>query len=147
MIVAYVDGSGLATGGPAGVGYVALIGDATVEGALELPAATNQQAEILAAAYALDQLGPADHVLVVSDSQYVVRGWGWLPGWIERGWRTRTGPVANQAHWRRLQQAVARHGSVTFRWTKGHAGTPENERADALAASARARSLQAAVGA
>jgi ribonuclease HI len=139
----YVDGSGLATGGPGGIGYV--IPALRVEGSLELSSATNQQAEILAAAYALHQLDPCPSVHVVSDSQYLVRGWERLPAWIARGWRIMSGPpVANQAHWRRLQAAAARHGRVEFEWCKGHAGTAANERADELAGAARARAKAAA---
>lgn len=135
--VLYADGSGLATGGPAGVGFNGLVNGEMIEGSLSLPSATNQQAEILAAAYALDTIVPCASVLLYSDSQYVVKGWGWLPGWIARDWRTSSGPVANQHHWQRLQQAVARHGEVDFRWVRGHDGTEGNERADKLARAAR----------
>ena len=134
---AYVDGSAFPTGGPGGTGYV--VPDLEMEGALELPAANHQQAEILAAAYALEQIPPHSEVVVVSDSRYVVSGWDWLPAWIERGWRTKSGPVANPAQWRRLQAAVRLHTVVRFEWVKGHAETPENERADRLAHAARAR--------
>lgn len=135
--VLYTDGSGLATGGPAGVGFAGLVNGEMIEGSLSLPRATNQQAELLAAAFALDAISPCDAVLLYSDSQYVVQGWDWLPGWIKRGWRTTSGEVANQRHWQRLQQAVARHEEVTFRWVRGHNGTEGNERADVLARAAR----------
>lgn len=131
----FVDGSALATRGPGGIGFV--VPDLDLEGSLELSAATNQQAELLAAAYALSEIPEGLNVVVVSDSQYVVRGWGWLPGWIAKGWRTNSGPVANPNYWRRLQLAVDRHESVVFEWVKGHADTPENERADRLAYAAR----------
>lgn len=136
----YVDGSGHALGGPGGCGYVAYGEDGFhEEGAISLPSATNQRAEILAAAFALHKLPEGCNVTVMSDSEYVVKGWGWLPGWIGRGWRTSTrGPVANQRHWQRLQQAAARHRSVRFEWLRGHAGHPANERADLLAGMARA---------
>jgi ribonuclease HI len=133
----YVDGSGSATGGAGGVGYVGTVDGQHVEGSLPLPSATNQQAELLAAAYALTQLPRCDHVSIYSDSQYVVNGWGWLDGWIARGWRTRTGAVANQRHWQRLIDATKLHGVVEFNWTRGHAGNEWNERADALAGEAR----------
>lgn len=142
--VLYTDGSGLASGGPAGVGYTGLVNGELAEGSCSLPSATNQQAEILAAAFALDAVPPCHSILLYSDSQYVVHGWDWLPGWIERGWRTKSGVVANQRHWKRLQQAVARHGEIEFRWVRGHDGTEGNERADELARAARLAAPDAA---
>lgn len=144
--VAYVDGSGMSTGGVAGVGYVVTVDGREHEGSLSIPRATNQQAELLAAAYLLDQLDPCDSVIVWSDSRYVVDGWGWLPGWIARGWRTTTGEVANPAHWRRLLVAAEKHARVEFRWCKGHAGTAQNERADVLAYEARLAAREAYEG-
>lgn len=146
-LIVYCDGSALATGGPGGIAYVARREDGTgdaVSNSRQLPSATNQQAEILAAAFALDDLPAGLDVVVRSDSQYLVNGWGWLPGWIKRGWRTRSGRVANQSHWRRLQEAVARHESVSFEWLKGHAGDPDNERCDELAGIRRREALEVA---
>lgn len=141
--VVYVDGSGSATGGPGGVGYVATVDGADYEGSLSLPSATNQQAEILAAAWALDQLQPCTAVAVFSDSEYVVKGMTvWLDGWIRRGWRTKGGsPVKNRPHWERLIRARGRHDAVTFTWVRGHNGTAGNERADVLADEARRRQI------
>lgn len=135
----YTDGSGLATAGPGGIAYVGHVHGVEVRGSLPLRRATNQMAEILAAAYALDQIPPTEFVRVVSDSQYVVRGMNeWLPKWVANGWKTgKNRPVMNQDHWRRLLKAVASHGRVEFVWTRGHAGTWANEEADRLAAIAR----------
>ncbi|MEM8579815.1 MAG: RNase H family protein, partial [Pseudomonadota bacterium] len=71
---------------------------------------------------------------VVTDSAYVKGGvTGWIHGWKRNGWKTSTKkPVKNEDLWRRLDEAQARH-DVTWEWVKGHAGHPENERADALA--------------
>jgi ribonuclease HI len=136
----WTDGSGT-TGGPAGIGYHAICNElsGTVEGSLPLTNATNQKAEILAAAFALHELPEGSQVAVVSDSKYLVKNWNeYLPGWRARGWRTRSGGTPkNVAHWQRLERAVARHESVTFEWTRGHAGTEGNERADVLAGEAR----------
>jgi ribonuclease HI len=58
---------------------------------------------------------------------------GWIHGWKRNGWRTADKkPVKNEDLWRRLDDAARRH-EVTWEWVKGHAGHPENERADALA--------------
>jgi ribonuclease HI len=71
---------------------------------------------------------------VVTDSAYVKGGiTEWLRSWKRNNWRTATKkPVKNEDLWRRLDEAAARH-QVTWTWVKGHAGHPENERADALA--------------
>ena len=140
--VVYTDGSGT-TGGPAGIAYVGIVQtetmDVDIEGSMPLKNATNQQAEILAAAYALTDLTPCESVILYSDSEYVVKGAsGWISGWIRRDWRTASGsPVKNQPHWKRLLAAIERHKMVEFRWVRGHAGHPENERADKLAGEAR----------
>jgi ribonuclease HI len=136
----YCDGSGGASG-PGGVAYVALNEDGTLhsEGALPLEQATNQKAEILAAAYALHCLPEGSNVRVVSDSEYVVKGFTeWLPRWQANGWRKRDGKRAsNIGHWQRLAVAAQRHAYVTFTWIEGHAGHVHNERADVLAGEAR----------
>lgn len=139
-IIVYCDGSGT-TGGPAGIAFVAEVDEVDrIERSLPLRDATNQQAEILAAAFALHEVPSAAKVIVYSDSEYVVLAMqGRLERWIERGWRTTGGPVANQAHWRRLLAAVERHIEVEFLWCKGHAGVGENDRADELAVQARRR--------
>jgi ribonuclease HI len=142
--VVYTDGSGT-TGGPAGIAFVAEVGGLLIEASLPLANATNQQAEILAAAYALTELDPCERVLVRSDSEYLVKGvTEWLPRWIENGWRTGRGrPVLNQRHWQRLLTAMELHALVEFRWVRGHAGAELNERADVLAGEARRRAQEA----
>jgi ribonuclease HI len=71
---------------------------------------------------------------LTTDSQYVRDGiTKWLPGWKKNGWKTAAKkPVKNQDLWERLDRAMAQH-DVTWHWVKGHAGHPENERADELA--------------
>ena len=144
----YTDGSGT-TGGPAGIAYVAFEQAAADvftlwrEDALPVENATNQQAEILAAAYALHQLPERSTVTIFSDSEYLVKGYNvWLPQWLENGWKKLTGgEPANGAHWKRLVTAAERHESVTFQWLKGHDGHEHNERADQLAGEARAMAM------
>jgi ribonuclease HI len=133
----YSDGSGM-TGGPAGIGFIALEVLPFSEGSLPLASATNQQAELLAAAFALESLPKGQDVVLKSDSEYVVKGFSeYLPKWRAREWRTSGGPVANLPLWQRLIAAVERHRSVRFEWTKGHNGTEGNERAHRLATEAR----------
>ena len=132
-LTVYTDGSGT-TRGPAGIAYVALGDDLVLfqEGSLGLDDATNQQAEILAAAYALHCLAPGPQIEIVSDSEYLVKGWNDFPK------RKRK---KNLAHWARLTAAAEGHKDLVFRWTKGHAGSPGNERADKLAREARRAKL------
>lgn len=136
--IVHTDGSGT-TGGPAGIAFVARRDGELIEDSLPLASATNQQAEILAATYALHRLSAGSMITVVSDSEYLVKGWNeYLPDWRSRGWRKRTGGTPkNTAHWRGLIEAYERHASVTFSWTRAHVGTVDNERADVLAGIAR----------
>lgn len=98
------------------------------------PETTNNQMELLAAITALESLTRASTITVVTDSQYVKNGvTQWIHGWKRNGWKTASKkPVKNAELWQRLDEAQARH-DVTWAWVKGHAGHPENERADALA--------------
>jgi ribonuclease HI len=124
----YSDGSGT-TGGPAGIGFIALEdGLPFGEGSVPLANATNQQAELLAATYALGSLPERRDVVLISDSRYVVTGFTkvdgageYLPEWRARGWRTLGGsPVANVPLWQCLIAAVGRHHNVRFEWMRGH---------------------------
>ncbi len=143
----YCDGSGLATGGPAGVGYIAYLDGAPHhQGQLPLRAATNQQAELLAAAYALHCLPEKSIVTVYSDSQYVTKWVNSAWGWRSNGWSKGRGKglAKNPEHWGRLLDAIQRHRNVTFTWVRGHDGdtTPGNVVADRLAGEARQRARQ-----
>lgn len=95
---------------------------------------TNNQMELMAAISALETLDRASTITVVTDSSYVKDGVStWIHGWKRNGWKTAAKkPVKNVELWQRLDAAQARH-NVTWEWVKGHAGHPENERADALA--------------
>ena len=90
--------------------------------------------ELMAAISALETLDRASTITVVTDSSYVKDGVStWIHGWKRNGWKTTAKkPVKNVKLWQRLDAAQARH-NVTWEWVKGHAGHPENERADALA--------------
>ncbi|MCA1335667.1 Ribonuclease HI [Pseudooceanicola marinus] len=95
---------------------------------------TNNRMELLAAINALDSLGRPTEITIYTDSQYVKNGvTGWIHGWKKNGWKTAAKkPVKNAELWQALDEAAKRH-QVTWKWVKGHAGHPENERADALA--------------
>lgn len=95
---------------------------------------TNNRMEMTAVIRALESLKRPSRVSVHTDSQYVQKGISeWLPGWKRRNWRTSEGkPVKNQDLWQQLDQLAQLH-SIDWHWVRGHAGHPENERADALA--------------
>ena len=95
---------------------------------------TNNRMEMMAAIRALKALTRPCQVELHTDSQYLRQGiTEWLAGWKARGWKTADKkPVKNEDLWRELDAARSRH-QVSWRWVKGHAGHPMNERADALA--------------
>ena len=95
---------------------------------------TNNRMELMAAIMALEGLKRPVKVRLHTDSQYVKNGiTQWIRGWKRNGWRTADKkPVKNVDLWQRLEAALERH-EVSWHWVRGHAGHPENERADALA--------------
>ena len=97
-------------------------------------ATTNNRMELTAAIMALEALKQPSEVDLHTDSQYVRGGvTGWIHGWKRNGWRTADKkPVKNMELWQQLDAATAKH-EVRWHWVKGHAGHPENERADVLA--------------
>ncbi|MGQ0653949.1 MAG: ribonuclease HI [Betaproteobacteria bacterium] len=97
-------------------------------------ATTNNRMELTAAIRALEALKRPSRVQLYTDSLYVLKGiCGWLPGWKRRGWITGDRkPVKNVDLWKRLDELNALH-DVEWKWVRGHAGHPENERADRLA--------------
>ena len=97
---------------------------------------TNNRMEMMAAISALESLKRTVPVDLYTDSTYVRDGiTKWLPGWKSNGWKTAAKkPVKNQDLWLRLEAAMRDH-DIKWHWVKGHAGHPENERADELARS------------
>ena len=135
----YTDGACSRNPGPGGWGAIMIAkeGDTVVK-ERELKGGqamtTNNQMEMMAAISALEALDRPTVVTVVTDSSYVKDGiTSWIHGWKKRGWvNAAKKPVKNVELWKRLDIAQARH-KVTWKWVKGHAGHPENERADELA--------------
>lgn len=95
---------------------------------------TNNRMELLAVIRALETMKRPVSARVHSDSQYVLKGIGeWIHGWKRNGWKTADKkPVKNADLWQKLDALRERH-RLEWIWVKGHAGHPENERADALA--------------
>ncbi len=138
-LIAYTDGACSGNPGPGGWGTLLQAKDGdTVVKERELKGGaentTNNKMELMAAIMALETLERPSTITVVTDSTYVKNGvTGWIFGWKKNGWKTSAKkPVKNADLWQRLDAAQARH-QVTWEWVKGHAGHPENERADELA--------------
>lgn len=136
---AYTDGACSGNPGPGGWGALMLAreGDKVVrERPLSggAPDTTNNRMELTAAIEALSALDRPTAITIVTDSTYVKDGvTKWIHGWKRNGWRTAAKKaVKNEDLWRALDEAQSRH-QVTWDWVKGHAGHPENERADELA--------------
>ncbi len=138
-LYAWTDGACSGNPGPGGWGVLlrAMEGDRVLkERELKGGAAqtTNNRMELLAAIHALEALDRPSEITITTDSTYVKNGiTSWLHGWKRNGWKTASKkPVRNAELWKRLDAAQARH-KVHWQWIKGHAGHPENERADELA--------------
>lgn len=138
-LFAYTDGACSGNPGPGGWGALLMARDGeTVLRERELSGGeaetTNNRMELMAAISALEALEKPAAITVVTDSAYVKNGvTGWIHGWKRNGWKTAAKKAVKNAElWQRLDTAQSRH-RVTWEWVKGHAGHPENERADALA--------------
>lgn len=138
-LFAYTDGACSGNPGPGGWGAILIARDGDTEtkkrelnGGAKLT--TNNQMELMAAIASLEALERPSALTVVTDSVYVKDGiTKWIFGWKKKGWKTAANkPVKNEELWKRLDAATQRH-DVTWEWVKGHAGHPENERADELA--------------
>jgi ribonuclease HI len=130
----YADGACRGNPGPGGWGVLLRQGGRERELHGGEAHTTNNRMELTAVIRALEALQPGAAVRVYTDSQYVQKGIsGWIHDWKRRGWRTADKkPVKNQDLWLRLDELAGGH-AVEWHWVRGHAGHPENERADALA--------------
>ncbi|MBQ1541884.1 ribonuclease HI [Caulobacter sp. CCUG 60055] len=133
-VIIYTDGACRGNPGPGGWGLILIWGGLEKEMCGGELSTTNNRMELMAAIQALEALKRPCKVELHTDSQYVRNGvTQWIHGWKARGWKTADkSPVKNEDLWRRLDAARARH-EVDWRWVKGHAGHPLNERADGLA--------------
>ncbi len=130
----YTDGACKGNPGPGGWGALLKSGAGETELFGGEPQTTNNRMELTAVIRALELLKHPCHIEVYTDSQYVQKGISeWLHDWKRRGWRTADKrPVKNVDLWRELDRLAGLH-RIAWHWVKGHAGHPENERADALA--------------
>ncbi|WP_439574368.1 ribonuclease HI [Phreatobacter sp.] len=130
----FTDGACSGNPGPGGWGAILRWGDQVKELSGGEAVTTNNRMELMAAISALEALKRPTRVDLHTDSQYVKNGiLTWIHGWKRNGWKTADRkPVKNADLWERLDDLRDLH-DVTWHWVKGHAGHPENERADELA--------------
>jgi len=130
----YTDGACSGNPGPGGWGAILRFNGTEKELFGGERATTNNRMEMMAVIEALRLLKRPVAARVFTDSQYVQKGISeWIHGWKRRGWKTADKkPVKNEDLWRQLDALAAEH-RVEWHWVKGHAGHPENERADELA--------------
>jgi len=134
VVHAFTDGACSGNPGPGGWGVLLCMGKHEKELCGGEAATTNQQMELQAAVEALKALTRPCRITIHSDSKYVVQGMNeWIHNWKKKGWKTAgKKPVSNLERWKELDALAATH-EVSWQWVKGHAGHPENERADELA--------------
>ena len=133
-IVIYTDGACSGNPGPGGWGAILMSGTHRKEMKGGEAHTTNNRMELLAVIEALNALKHSSDVELFTDSQYVKNGiTAWIHSWKRNGWKTADKkPVKNAELWQQLDEARRRH-RIEWKWVKGHAGHPENERADELA--------------
>ncbi len=137
-VVIFTDGSASPNPGPGGYGAVLRYGEHRREISGGEPHTTNNRMELRACIEALRRLKRPSEVVLYSDSRYLVESMnsGRVRGWHAQGWRNERGEkVKNADLWAELLALCQRH-KVTFRWIRGHAGHPDNERCDRLAKAA-----------
>lgn len=133
-VTIFTDGACSGNPGPGGWGAILMYDGRRKEMHGGEPVTTNNRMELMAAISALEALKRPSHVDLHTDSNYVKDGiTSWIHGWKRNGWKTADKkPVKNLELWQRLDEARSVH-TIAWHWVKGHAGHPENERADELA--------------
>ncbi|MDJ0784859.1 MAG: ribonuclease HI [Desulfosarcinaceae bacterium] len=140
QVVVYTDGGATHNPGPGGYGVVIEVPGGPHELSAGYRRTTNNRMELMAAIAALQWFEAPAKVLLHTDSRYVVDGItkGWAEKWRANNWmRTKREAARNADLWRVLLELCDRH-TVEFRWVRGHAGIPGNERCDQLSVAARA---------
>ena len=143
-VIIYTDGASRGNPGPGGYGVVLKHGRHRKELSGGFRKTTNNRMELMAVIAGLQALKEKCHVTIFSDSKYVVESYtaGWAHGWRAKGWKKAKNPDL----WKTLLEICEQH-QVKFKWVKGHAGNPENERCDVLSVlAAEQENLPADVG-
>ncbi len=138
MIIIYTDGSSRGNPGPGGFGTILIFGKLRKEISEGFRLTTNNRMELLSVIKGLEALkSPGEHVTIYSDSKYVVDSVekGWLLGWEKKAFAGKKNPDL----WIRFLKVYRKH-KVKFKWVKGHADNPLNNRCDELAVEASSNS-------
>ncbi|MCX6599666.1 MAG: ribonuclease HI [Acidobacteria bacterium] len=133
----FTDGACLGNPGPGGWAYILRFGEHVREASGFERDTTNNRMELMAAVEGLKALKEVCEVEITTDSEYMRNGiTKWIIGWKARGWKTASKePVKNQDLWEALDEQNSRH-RTEWKWTKGHADHPDNNRCDEMATSA-----------
>jgi len=139
----FCDGACTGNPGPGGYGTILRYGNQEKELSGYSQDTTNNRMELMAVIKGLEALKRPSQVRVTTDSKYVYMGiTTWVHGWQKKEWlNSRKEPVSNRDLWERLLRACEPH-SIDWRWIKGHAGHPENERCDRLARRSISKNLR-----
>lgn len=131
----YTDGACSGNPGPGGYGAILKYGKYEKEICGGDENTTNNRMELLGVIKGLEALNEPCHVVLTSDSKYVIDALtlGWAEKWKQNGWmRNKKDAALNPDLWERLLQLTSNH-EMEYNWVKGHAGHPENERCDKMA--------------
>ena len=143
IVEIFADGSCSGNPGPGGYGTIVRYRTREKEISGYRPNTTNNRMELMAVIEGLEALASPSQVRVFTDSNYVYKGiTTWMDSWLKRNWlNSQKRPVLNRDLWERLL-VVSRPHQIEWRWLKGHAGHPENERCDKLARQAIRESMR-----
>lgn len=130
----YTDGACSGNPGPGGWGVLLRYGAHEKEMCGGEEDTTNNRMEMMAVIKALEALSKRSNIKLYTDSKYVLQGvTEWMDGWKAKNWKTASKkPVKNKDLWQEIDALVQQH-DIEFIWVKGHAGHPDNEKADELA--------------
>lgn len=131
----YTDGACSGNPGPGGYGAILKYGKYEKEICGGEPETTNNRMELLGVIKGLEALNEPCHVILTSDSKYVIDALeqGWAIKWKQNGWmRNKKDEALNPDLWEKLLHLASYH-KMEYNWVKGHAGHPENERCDKMA--------------
>ena len=130
----FTDGACSGNPGPGGWGAILKYDDHEKELSGGEPNTTNNRMEMSAVINSLRALSEKCDVVITTDSEYVKKGiTKWIHGWLKNNWKTSAKKsVKNQDLWKELLELTRKH-NIEWKWVKGHAGHPENERCDYLA--------------
>ena len=132
-VTIYTDGACEPNPGPGGWAALLIFGRHEKELSGAESRTTNNRMELTAAVQALGALSQPCKVEFYTDSEYLHRGiTEWLPDWHRRGWKRKTGKLANIDLWQVLEASIEQH-DISWHWVRGHAGDRFNQRVDSLA--------------